>query len=104
LLLYLFSYIHNKQKEKYEGATHNGMNFKVPKSIENILLISFCWFMFIVSSYMSLMFILETGELGDNTAYIMTTLYTFVLVVIFLTLLLKYRELFTDKLKEWGFL
>jgi len=77
---------------------------KYDKAPENILIISFCWFMFIVSSYMSLLYILETGHAGDNTAYTMTTLYTLLLVVIFIFLLVKHREIFIDKLKEWGFL
>lgn len=103
LALY-FSHRDRENKARFEKAKHEGMTFNVPKNPENILLISFCWFMFIVSSYMSLIFVLSTGEMGNNVAYTMTTLYTLLLVIIFIYLLVKYREIFTDKLKEWGFL
>lgn len=99
-----FSYNDKKAKEKYETASHEGMSFKVPQAPQNILLISFCWFMFIVSSYISLLYILETGYSGGNAAYILTTLYTLILTVIFIYLLVKYKDVFVDKIKEWGFL
>jgi tryptophan-rich sensory protein len=104
VLAIYFSHMDRKAKERYNKHKHESMTLKVPKAPENILLISFCWFMFIISSYMSLLYILETGEAGGNTAYMMTTLYTLILVVIFIFLMVKYREIFTDKLQEWGFL
>jgi len=99
-----FTYLDRKTKEKYETASHEGMSFKVSNAPQNILIISFSWFMFMVSSYMSLQFIMETGELGINTAYMMTTLYTLILVVILIYIMIKYREIIVDKFKEWGFL
>ena len=103
LALY-FKHMDNKQKEKYEMYKYQGIGITVPKEPQNILLISFCWFMFVVSSYMSLFFVLNTGEEGGDVIYYMTTLYVLLLTVIFIYLLVKYREIFTDKLKEWGFL